>query len=354
MPVNKDQYTSRTDSEGFDFWEGQDDLVIEVKGGIIKDMQAAETPKQETKISYTMYPNDMETGQLGNSIEFYIFSPDNSHPDDRFGKPLEKARQRRVESSLNSILGEGNDTIRTVDRENQSTLRNNLAIVRDKAGLSNKINEKDSSKYSLLSEAIKLYMPSNLTFGTNINWHDSEFGMIADVLTTDFDQNAPNIMADILEKTGNRLKHKILEDTQGALFRHAINPYREILFHGLANRTFQFQFKFIPRSQAEAQSVKKIIQLFRFHSHPSIEPLTDGSAGNLLIYPSEFEIEFKHHGSTNTYIPKISTCACTNVEVSYGETMFNTNPDGNPVETTLTLSFTELEVLTKERISQNY
>jgi hypothetical protein len=88
--------------------------------------------------------------------------------------------------------------------------------------------------------------------------------------------------------------------------------------------------------------------------HPDIE-----EKGMFLIYPSEFAIEFMHKDentgevSRNMNLPKVSSCALTNVKVTYGpDGMFNTfaNTGGMPTETTVELAFTELETLTRRRI----
>ena len=61
--------------------------------------------------------------------------------------------------------------------------------------------------------------------------------------------------------------------------------------------------------------------------------------------------------SRNMNLPKVSSCALTNVKVTYGpDGMFNTfqGTDGIPTEMALELQFTELETLTAVRIAQGF
>ena len=60
---------------------------------------------------------------------------------------------------------------------------------------------------------------------------------------------------------------------------------------------------------------------------------------------------------TNEHLPKISSCALTDVKITYGpDGSFQTIKDtlGAPSEITMELSFTELETLTANRIASGY
>ena len=78
------------------------------------------------------------------------------------------------------------------------------------------------------------------------------------------------------------------------------------------------------------------------------------TAGRFFIAPSEFEIHYMFKDSPNPNLHKISRCVCTDVDVRYGpEAQFSTFDDGQPTTTQLTLGFTELEFITKEKIHPN-
>ena len=130
------------------------------------------------------------------------------------------------------------------------------------------------------------------------------------------------------------------------------NPYKEQLFKSMGFRKFQFSYKFAPRNNAEYASVKEIIRLFKYHMHPE----KDVSL-LFLQYPSEFDIVYMYKESNNKHISKISTCALSDMGVTYGGSDgFNTviGTLGAPSEINITLTFTELEVLTNDRIDDGF
>ena len=131
------------------------------------------------------------------------------------------------------------------------------------------------------------------------------------------------------------------------------NPFREVLFESVDFRTFNFKYKFMPKSPAEVQAIKKIVDLFKFHMHPEL------SADRLfLIYPGEFQITYYFANKQNEYFHKLAPAALTDMQVDYGgEQMSSFIPDAlgaPPTEVNLTLTFKELEILTKEKIIQGY
>lgn len=127
------------------------------------------------------------------------------------------------------------------------------------------------------------------------------------------------------------------------------NPFREVFFEAVDFRTFNFRYRFFPKSQAEADKVQNIIKTFKYHMHPELS-----ASGYFYIYPSEFEIKYFYRDRENSKFQKISTCALTDMQVEYGGDQFSTFRDGSPVEYTLTLTFKELEILHKDRIMEGY
>lgn len=130
------------------------------------------------------------------------------------------------------------------------------------------------------------------------------------------------------------------------------NPYKEQLFTSIGFRQFAFSYKFAPKNFSEYKNVKRIIDLFKYHMHPENDP-----TGLFLEYPSEFEIEYCYRGDRNENLNKISSCALTDIKVTYGnQDAFTTVKDtgGAPAEINLELAFTELETLTNDRIADGF
>ena len=137
-----------------------------------------------------------------------------------------------------------------------------------------------------------------------------------------------------------------------ATSKKVANPYREQLFKRMGFRKFAFSYKFAPRNSTELQTVMNIIQQFKYHMHP------ENDINNLFLeYPSEFDIEYRYKGSRNKYLSRISTCALTDMKVTYGgQDAFNSfiDTDGAPSEFQMDLVFAELETLTNDRVGLEY
>ena len=63
-------------------------------------------------------------------------------------------------------------------------------------------------------------------------------------------------------------------------------------------------------------------------------------------------------GKENQYLNKIKTCALESMNVTYGGERYKTfkgNEDGAPpVETTMTLNFREMDLITREKVKEGY
>lgn len=146
------------------------------------------------------------------------------------------------------------------------------------------------------------------------------------------------------------------KDIFSIIRRQAVNEHRTQLFKSMRFRNFDFTYRFAPRDKQQANTIKNIIQTFKYHMHP------DAADSNLfLTYPSEFDIVFYFKEGENSgpepekqNLFKISTCALTDFQVAYGGEKFFTFDDGMPTDITMQLSFMELELMTKSRIKEGF
>lgn len=145
-------------------------------------------------------------------------------------------------------------------------------------------------------------------------------------------------------------------DVTGLLLKSAglaQNPRIDILFKAINNREFQFDFKFTPTSQKEANEVLKIIKAFRFHAAPEL--IGEESAQRWLIPPSDFDIEICFDGQQNAAVHKFSTCVLEGIDVNYVTAgQWATHDDGMPVEIAMQLRFKEVEIMHKALIEEGY
>lgn len=219
--------------------------------------------------------------------------------------------------------------------------------------------------------AIALHMPPNIQYSYSSEWEASNLGTIGALYDAfkgfgsfssyeDWKRNIKQIgsaAGAVAANTATKMLDVItpgkIHDTYQLAYQQAENPYTEVLFRGIGNRTFSFTFKFIPKSRKEQEEIKKIVDTLKFHRAPEKK----ASTGNLYWnFPSTFDITFlKKDGQENEWLSKISTCALTNLNIQQGsDNHYASFSDGSPYSTTITMEFLELEVMDKERISQGF
>jgi hypothetical protein len=173
------------------------------------------------------------------------------------------------------------------------------------------------------------------------------------------------------------------------------NPQLQLLYKGVALRTFTLEFILTPKSASEAKTVKDICDSFAFYSLPGLSGAAEGNSGQYLTPPQIFQIKFKFLGGngglidsvTNVFksalsniglgflttqnptdtitkgaeakIMTINDCVLENVMIDYAPNGWAAYGDGYPIQTRLTLSFKETKIVTKEdiknsKVSENY
>jgi len=234
-----------------------------------------------------------------------------------------------------------------------------------------------SNKIMRLKASITLYAPDNIKTTTNI-----EYDMPTDIMLDLMQQDQFGAIAGSLDKigaapvSGNSLAGNVAGAISGTASiagkaariaastnstismatRTAVNKKRDVMFKSVGNREFQFTYVFAPKSAKEAQEVADIIYMFRYFSHPE---MMEGYGNFLYIYPAEFDIEYgiRRDGkeSRNDKLNKISSCVLQNIDINYAPNgSYQSLANGEPVMTTMTLSFKEIETLHQARIEQGY
>jgi len=229
-----------------------------------------------------------------------------------------------------------------------------------------------------LKTAISMYMPTSVSAGYSTQYTDTEIGIGAaaaldsgfyDQMTSgDFGDAAASIskfLPDIAKSIelkalgaagmipGFQGIRELSEMRSGVIVAERM----ELAFKGIDKRTFQYEFKMSPKSQEEAKEIRSIINAFKLNMLPEFEG--SDQHGRSLIVPNTFDIEYMWNGAQNNFLHKISTCVLSNMSVSYGGDKFKThagiNGDGAPpIDTTLSLTFKEMELITREKASEGF
>ena len=127
-------------------------------------------------------------------------------------------------------------------------------------------------------------------------------------------------------------------------------PRMELAFKGIPKREFSYDFKMIPKSREEAEQIQNIIASFKTNMLPE---MVDGSARRQRI-PSTFDIQYMYDGGENQSLHKISTCVLQSMNVTYGGDRYKTYEGGVPVETAISLSFKEMDLITAEKAAEGF
>ena len=318
------------------------------------------------------YPQELGNEELGHYIIFYSLTNNYGH----LGRDFDLAKDMGWNASHTSSTqyvntSEGNNpyeqtsSARQVTKGSIQNLRKNTT---PQAKLTNHSSTTKVPANQKVTSAVALYMPA----GINVQYKNG------------YEVEAAELSGDIF-RTGGAMKDaetrtkafdaflKGFVGASGVYFKQiasggldmlgggdlfrlstkniglAVNPRNEQYYNGPGFRSFSYTFDFYPKNAEEAFDVQKIVKLFKYHSSPAMEEAA--TAGRFFIAPSEFEIHYMFKDRPNPHLHKVSRCVCTDVDVRYGpEAQFSTFDDGQPVTTQLTLNFTELEFITKEKI----
>ena len=225
---------------------------------------------------------------------------------------------------------------------------------------------------------IRLPMPSNLSTDYNPQYTEQDLGPAAGMALKPFDRNmygnrdleteaqmgtassalataakgalAGGAVGEIQKKAAGIAGAEGVNAALKVLGGVAVNPHKVVLFTGVGFRDHTFSWKLSPRSRKESNDILLICEMFKFYSHPEY------LAGGLFFkYPEFFKIKFRHP----SYLFELEPSVCTDVRIDYhgqGFPAYIRDADGSgipaPAEITLSLSFKETEVITKNTLTR--
>jgi hypothetical protein len=244
-----------------------------------------------------------------------------------------------------------------------------------------------SPQTKTLTDVISLYMPDSLEATYTASWDQMSLSELGPTLTSlraidqiasankgidttsvgsvfesagNYASTSPEVtLLATNSKIGNYLAGKAGIDAgklQDVLLKgqgYALNPQIQFIFKQVDFRSFSLSFIFTPKSQQEADTVNKIIATFKRHFAPRFQQGKSTSNESMfLIPPSTFELKFKIGQKENTYIPKYGECVLDSMSVNYTPNGFAVYSTGVPVQTHLSLSFTEIVIVDRDSLDQ--
>ena len=222
-----------------------------------------------------------------------------------------------------------------------------------------------------IKDSIVLYMPDDISVNYKANYEGADIGLAVAAGASLGDLNKGTMTgAEVGKGLGMQFAKFIepvlnfgsLTTAQGlnALLQRksglAAAPMQEMMFQGIDFRTFSYSFKMTPRNREEARENKKILDTFAFHMLP--EKLGTGAPLAFRV-PSEFTIRYMYRGRNNDYLNHITFCALTDMKVDYGAgekfATFRADETGAPpIQTNVTLTFQELELVDRRRFNNTH
>ena len=125
-----------------------------------------------------------------------------------------------------------------------------------------------------------------------------------------------------------------------------LNPNLELLFTGVALRSFTFDFNFVPRSLDEGEAVKQIIRVFK---KAMSARKTSGITNLMIKSPNVFRLSYKTGNIDHPFLNKFKVMALDNMAVNYTASgQYATYDNGTPVHMQMQLSFKELNPIYAE------
>jgi hypothetical protein len=131
-----------------------------------------------------------------------------------------------------------------------------------------------------------------------------------------------------------------------------VTPKIELMFESIGRRNFSFEFNFLPKSEQEAIVVEEIVYKFKYHMASNYSTGAEGV--RKMEIPDHFNIRYMYRNNENFHLNRISTCVLKDLSVDYGGDRFVAYAGGRPQSTKISLTFEELEIITKNDIALGY
>lgn len=313
------------------------------------------------------YPNNVQSLESGHYIIFDVLEKDTA--TSAFARSVMAASSQVAQS-----LGKDNISEKLKPSERSSRV---TTIKNRKGGTEDRVVQPSSgisagllgNRTVRVSKTIVLYTPPGLKTSYNAQHEGVDTGIIGNLLGMkggDVMTSAGEIIGrvkDAAAALGTELISGALSiipgvgDLKGALTKvtgKATNPNTEMVFKSVPMRAFDFVFEFAPKNKKELESMYKIIEIFKYHMHPAIDGL-----GNDFIVPEEFQITYMYLEHRNQYIPRVSRCVLTNLDIQHGDdALFSTfagdEKGAAPIYTKMSLKFSETEIMTKTTIVKGF
>jgi hypothetical protein len=292
-------------------------------------------------ITNLQYPRDLGSATRGHWIQFLI--------NETKPTQYETSKITSLFKEGTSVALNGDLSVATAEKIGGKAIEIGKEFANVAVKAYEDTNYKLSARQKATKASIALYMPDGVAFTNQASYGETTLLKIAqDVVNAA--KSIPLGVGKVASVAGAGIDiiqsdaAKLALSTQGL----AINPGQQMLFDGIDFRSYSLSFTFTPYSREEAQTVKDIIKLFKANAAPRIS-----ESGMFFIPPSSFNLEFYYNGGVNTNIGKVGESVIESIEVNYAPNGWSAHTDGAPVQTTMTISFKEIELIDRAKIEND-
>ena len=286
------------------------------------------------------YPRDLQSATRGHVVNFAINEIDPLRYEE--AKSLLVNKTRGIVAGITTAFQDTGQNSGDVEAQEGGFYGQSITDKILDGTYTKEINLVFKNRTKKSTKSISLYMPDTVNFNYGASYGQTD-------LLTAF-SSVPIVGAAVgavTQALNNPLARLALKGTG-----YALNPNQQVLFDGIDFRTYQLAFTFTPYSKQEAETVAAIIKMFKSHAAPR---LVEGEgAGMFFVPPATFTPTFRFNGRVNKNISQVTESVITNINVDYAPQGFSAHTDGAPVQTTLTIEFRELELITKQKVEQGY
>jgi hypothetical protein len=286
------------------------------------------------------YPRDLQSATRGHVVNFAINEIDPLRYEE--AKSLLVNKVRGIGAGITTALQDNGQNSGDVEAQEGGFYGQSITDKILDGTYTKEINLVFKNRTKKSTKSISLYMPDTVNFNYGASYGQTD-------LLTAF-SSVPIVGAAVgavTQALNNPLARLALKGTG-----YALNPNQQVLFDGIDFRTYQLAFTFTPYSKQEAETVAQIIKMFKVHAAPRL--LEGAGGGMFFIPPSTFTPTFRFRGQINKKISQVTESVITNINVDYAPQGFSAHTDGAPVQTTLTIDFRELELITSQKVEQGY
>ena len=245
------------------------------------------------------------------------------------------------------------------------------------AGTNLSVYNQSSNGLGTAGATLYLYMPEDIEGQYGANWNAQDLSNVAKTALGTFGQAAggdgvasmmkglegikitgenfftkgtgvANAISTILAQTnfGSLTVNEIFSAATGQV----LNPNTEVLYKGPKMRTFGLNFKMAPRNEGEANSIKNIIQAFKYATLPKFGGAGDANVSFVRV-PQIVDVSFMKGNTEIPWVTQYKPAVITDLSISYTpDGSWATLPNGSPVATSIKVSFQETKMVYAEEV----